>query len=693
MSLVDVRPAAGSLTLSLTSNHPKDRFVDRIDQADRSRTLSPDLKEDFTMMEQKKRVTHILHSPVFKEELEGLIQDQTTKGSSPAGLLALRHIADLITASTMGGAGPLSSPSSVGTVTPVNDLHATEPQSFVKGEKQSRCKLASLYRLMDLFSWARFTSSYATIRVSKEQDHILMGPQGLSFAEVSAANLVKVNIVGEVVERGSTDLGVDMFGFAPHAAIYAMRPDVKCIVHIHTPATAAVSSMKCGLLPISQEALLLGDVSYFGYHGDLDGRDEKMAFQKALGPNAKVVVLQNHGLVALGETIEEAFHYVYHSQQACEIQVGALRCSGGVANLVVLDRDRLKPRTQGIAAGGVTIDNELKWKVGEAEFESLMRMLDNLGYRTGYSHRNPIVREKPPSKNDVEIPATVSALSLDALCGGVADGDPGQMLASPMKLLAQKQQKERTRWLTSPHSYLKVHVPERSASGECSPHTKTTWMQSSEPGTNRGTPIKIEDLNQFVPLNTNPTDVLDKRNRIRDQNRCDQMTPGPKSQLLAGIVVDTIKGPAFIVEDEELTRSLPPNPFSGLTERELREYKDTVERRQQGHEDTDDLTDADEMTTFDGSTISLSLSPLMTPAKNDAVTNGRNHLGDDEEEELSLKVSKLSVSTADTVEITMTTAEKIGDDQSENKKKKKKFRTPSFLRKSKKKEKVEKVDV
>ena len=84
------------------------------------------------------------------------------------------------------------------------------------------------------------------------------------------------------------------------------------------------------------------------------------------------------------------------------------------------------------------------------------------------------MREKPPSKNDVEIPATVSALSLDALCGGVADGDPGLMLASPMKLLAQKQQKERTRWLTSPHSYLKVHVPERSASGECSPRTKTT---------------------------------------------------------------------------------------------------------------------------------------------------------------------------------------------------------------------------
>ncbi|CAL8297394.1 unnamed protein product [Merluccius merluccius] len=702
MSLVDVRPAPGSLTLSLSGTDPKDRYLDRMDQTDCSRTLSPDLREDFSMMEQKKRVTHILHSPVFKEELEGLIQDQTTKGSSPAGLLALRHITDLITASAVGG--PLAAPSGLGTVTPVNDLHAAETAGFLKGEQSRcklaslyRCKLASLYRLMDLFSWARFSSSYATVRVSKEQDHILIGPQGLSFAEVTAANLVKVNIVGEVVERGSTDLGVDMFGFAPHAAIYAMRPDVKCIVHIHTPATAAVSSMKCGILPISQEALLLGDVSYFGYHGDLDGREEKVAFQKALGPNAKVVVLRNHGLVALGETVEEAFHYVYHSQQACEVQVGALRCSGGVANLVVLDRDRLKPRTQGVAAGGVTIDNELKWKVGEAEFESLMRMLDNLGYRTGYSHRNPIVREKPASKNDVEIPATVSALPPDALYGGgggggVADGDPGLMLASPFKFLAQKQQRERTRWLTSPHNYLKVHVPERSSSGESSPRTKTTWMQSSEPGINRGTPIKIEDPNQFVPLNTNPTEVLDKRNRIRDQNRCDHMTPGPKSQLLAGIVVDTVPGPAFILEDEELTRSLPPNPFSGLTERELMEYKTTVERRQQGHEDTDDCTDAEE-TTFDGSTISLSLSPLMSPAKNDAVTNGKNHLGEeDEEEEMSLKVSKLSVSTADTVEITMTTTEKIQDAQTEAKKKKKKFRTPSFLKKNKKKEK-EKVDI
>uniref|UniRef100_A0A4W6D6N1 Adducin 3 (gamma) b n=1 Tax=Lates calcarifer TaxID=8187 RepID=A0A4W6D6N1_LATCA len=669
MSLVEVRQAAGSLTLALSSNDSKERYFDRVDESDpeylRSRNMSPDLRQDFNMMEQKKRVTQILQSPVFKDELEGLIQDQLTKGNNPTGLLALRQIADLVMASTLGGAGPLTSPISFGMVSPVNDLYGIETPSFAKGEKQSRCRLASLYRLVDLFSWARFTSSYITVRVSKEQDHVLISPRGLSFAEVTAANLVKVNIIGEVVDQGSTDLGIDHFGFAPHAAIYSMRPDVRCIIHIHSPATAAVSSMKCGILPISQEALLLGDVSCFGYHGSLDNKEEKVEFQKALGPTAKVMILRNHGLLALGETVEEAFHYVYHSQQACEIQVNALRCSGGVDNLVLLDKEKFKPLTQGVAAAGVVMDNEVKWKVGEAQFESLMRMLDNLGYRTGYSYRNPIVREKPRSKNDVEIPATVSAVPPE-------DSELG--LRSPFKFMVQKQQRERTRWLNSPNSYLRVNVPEQSPSGDVSPRTKTMWMKSSQPGNSVGTPIKIEDPNQFVPLNTDPSEVLDKRNRIKEQHRGDQMTPGPKSQLLAGIVVDTIPGP-----DEEQTRSLPPNPFNDLTEKELDEYKNMVERKQQGQEGTHCYS---LYIFFRGQTVSLPLQ--------NTIPNGKDHLTE-LEEDLSIEVSKLSVSTSETVEISITTKEKTGDAQTPEsqtkspKKKKKKFRTPSFLKKSKKK--------
>uniref|UniRef100_A0A8C7KI90 Adducin 3 (gamma) b n=1 Tax=Oncorhynchus kisutch TaxID=8019 RepID=A0A8C7KI90_ONCKI len=624
MSLVEIRHTVGSMTLSLSSTDSKERYFDRVDESDpeylRSRNMSPEIQQDFNMMEQKKRVTQILQSPVFKDELEGLVQDQMTKGSNPTGLLALKQVADLIMASS-GVSDCALGHISPGMVAPVNDLYGVESPSFTKGEKQCRCKLASVYRLVDLFSWAHFTSSYITVRVSKEQDHVLIIPQGLSFTEVTAGSLVKVNMIGDVVDQGSTHLEVDHSGFSPHAAVYSMRPDVRCIIHIHTSATAAVSSMKCGILPISQEALVLGDVAYFGYQGCLDDQEEKVEFQKALGPTAKVLVLRNHGLVALGETIEEAFHYIYHSQQACEVQVSALRCSAGVENLVLLDRERFKPLTHGVAAAGVTVDSEIKWKVGEAEFESLMRMLDNLGYRTGYTYHHPIVREKIRTKNDVEIPATVYTVPLQ-------DSDLGQR--NPFNFLVQKQQRERARWLNSPNSYLKVNVPERSLSGQCSPRTKTMWMKSEETSNGTGTSIKIEDPNQFVPLNTNPTDVLEKRNR------------------------------AFIIEDEEQMRSLPPNPFSELTEKVLEEYKSVVERRQ-----------------F---------------CQDEIIPNGKDYM-EELEEKLNIKVSKLSISTTEMVEISITSEKSLGDEtpdsQTKSPKKKNKFRTPSFLKMNCKKEKAE----
>lgn len=134
MSLVEIRQAVGSMTLSLSSTDSKERYFDRVDESDpeylRSRNMSPEIQQDFNMMEQKKRVTQILQSPVFKDELEGLIQDQMTKGNNPTGLLALRQIADLIMASSMGGPGSFTSPLSLGMVTPVNDLYGVESASF-----------------------------------------------------------------------------------------------------------------------------------------------------------------------------------------------------------------------------------------------------------------------------------------------------------------------------------------------------------------------------------------------------------------------------------------------------------------------------------------------------------------------------------------------------------------------------------
>ncbi|XP_049423282.1 adducin 3 (gamma) a isoform X3 [Epinephelus fuscoguttatus] len=644
------------------SGGTKERYFDRVNVNDpeyiRARNMSPDLRQDFNVLEQKKRVTQILQSPAFKEELESLIQEQQRKGNNPTGLLALRQIADFFMASSVAGFN--TSPLSLGMVTPINDMYGVESSTMVKGEKLTRCKVASLYRLVDLFSWAHFANSFITGRVSKEQDHILIIPRGLSFAEASASNLVKVNIIGDVIDQGSTNLRVDPAGFSPHAAIYSMRPDIRCIIHVHTPAAAAVSSMKCGILPISQEALILGDIAYYNYQGSLDDQEERRELQKALGPTAKLLVLRNHGVVALGETIEEAFHYIYNAQYACEIQVNAISCAGGVDNLIVLDQEKYKSRVFTLASmASVSMAGQYKWKVGELEFESLMRMLDNLGYRTGYAYRHPIMREKPRHKSDVEIPATVTAFMFEE------DGDSGAT-RMPFKFLQQRQQREKTRWLNSPNSYTKVSVE----GGEERYNSRTTtWMKAEE----TGTPIRIEDPNQFVPLNTDPTEVLQKRNKIREQNRFDMTSSGPRSQHLAGIPIDEprrdlvqIKVLPYVPTEEEQMAPLPPNPFSELSEKELKEYCKNVERRQLGLSDN-----------------------------HTGLMNGKDDHGD-VDEELSKRVSQLTTSV-ESVEITVRSGEKIEEalspesspSKSPNTKKKKKFRTPSFLKKNKKKEKTE----
>ncbi|XP_064916493.1 alpha-adducin isoform X9 [Columba livia] len=630
----------------------KERYFDRVDENNpdylRERNMAPDLRQDFNMMEQKKRVSMILQSPAFCEELESMIQEQFKKGKNPTGLLALQQIADFMTtnvpnvypAAPQGGMAALNM--SLGMVTPVNDLRGSDSIAYEKGEKLLRCKLAAFYRLADLFGWSQLIYNHITARVNSEQEHFLIVPFGLLYSEVTASSLVKVNLQGDVVDRGSTNLGVNQAGFTLHSAIYAARPDVKCIVHIHTPAGAAVSAMKCGLLPISPEALSLGEVAYHDYHGILVDDEEKVVIQKNLGPKSKVLILRNHGLVSVGETVEEAFYYIHNLVLACEIQVRTLASAGGPDNLVLLDpgKYKAKSRSPESPAGEGTVSHP-KWQIGEQEFEALMRMLDNLGYRTGYPYRCPALREKSKKYSDVEIPASVTGYSF------TSDGESGT--CSPLRHSFQKQQREKTRWLnsgrgddaseegqngSSPKSKTKVwtnithdHVKpllQSLSSGVCVPSCITNCLWTKEDG-HRTATSAVPNL--FVPLNTNPKEVQEMRNKIREQNLQDIKTAGPQSQVLSGVVVDrslvqdaplsdcteSIEGldlteqaysPAkslsvrkgelvtaskAIIEKEYqpkvIVSTTGPNPFNKLTDRELEEYRKEVERKQKGPEE------------------------------------------------------------------------------------------------------------
>ncbi|XP_069488194.1 alpha-adducin-like isoform X12 [Ambystoma mexicanum] len=568
----------------------KESYFDRVDENNpdylRERNMAPDLRQDFNMMEQKKRVSMILQSPAFCDELESMIQDQFKKGKNPAGLLALQQIADFMTttvpnvypATPQGGMAAINM--SLGMVTPINDLRGSDSIAYEKGEKLLRCKLAAFHRLADLFGWSQLIYNHITVRVNAEQEHFLIVPFGLLYSEVTASSLVKINIQGDIVDRGSTNLGVNQAGFTLHSAIYSARPDIKCAVHIHTPAGAAVSAMKCGLLPISPEALSLGEISYHDYHGILVDEEEKVMIQKNLGPRSKVLILRNHGLVTVGETIEEAFYYIHNLVAACEIQVRTLASSGGPDNLVLLDPGKYKCKSRTPESPtGEDSGAHPKWQIGEQEFEALMRMLDNLGYRTGYPYRCPALREKAKKYSDVEIPASVTGYSFGS------EGDSGT--CSPLRHSFQKQQREKTRWLNSGRA---DETPDEGQNGS-SPKSKTKWTK--EDG-HRTATSAVPNL--FVPLNTNPKEVQEMRNKIREQNLQDIKTAGPQSQVLCGSVLDRnfvqgelVTASKAIIEKEYQPRVIVstagPNPFNKLTDRELEEYRKEVERKQKDSED------------------------------------------------------------------------------------------------------------
>ncbi|NWR42037.1 ADDA protein, partial [Regulus satrapa] len=713
----------------------KERYFDRVDENNpeylRERNMAPDLRQDFNMMEQKKRVSMILQSPAFCEELESMIQEQFKKGKNPTGLLALQQIADFMTthvpnvypAAPQGGMAALNM--SLGMVTPVNDLRGSDSIAYEKGEKLLRCKLAAFYRLADLFGWSQLIYNHITARVNSEQEHFLIVPFGLLYSEVTASSLVKINIQGDVVDRGSTNLGVNQAGFTLHSAIYAARPDVKCIVHIHTPAGAAVSAMKCGLLPISPEALSLGEVAYHDYHGILVDDEEKVVIQKNLGPKSKVLILRNHGLVSVGETVEEAFYYIHNLVLACEIQVRTLASAGGPDNLVLLDpgKYKAKSRSPESPAGEGTVSHP-KWQIGEQEFEALMRMLDNLGYRTGYPYRCPALREKSKKYSDVEIPASVTGYSF------TSDGESG--ISSPLRHSFQKQQREKTRWLNSGRG---DDASEEGQNGS-SPKSKTKWTK--EDG-HRTATSAVPNL--FVPLNTNPKEVQEMRNKIREQNLQDIKTAGPQSQVLSGVVVDRslvqgelVTASKAIIEKEYqpkvIVSTTGPNPFNKLTDRELEEYRKEVERKQKGPEEPSE--DGRPQKEKSPPEASSARTPPSTPIKIEEETRQDQTYRDDsdaatfkqtlpdltpdepsealgfpplgkEEGRCDHDVPKSQTEppaaenkepqSQATEEAATPTAEEgtaadAGSDESPGKspsKKKKKFRTPSFLKKSKKK--------
>jgi len=435
------------------------------DEEDSSKMRPVDIEQDMREMDRRKRVEAIMSSKLFREELERVVSD-SLRDSGADGITKM--LSNMMNVKSSGGTTAISGAGiSLGSVIPINDIRGLEGMSYTKQEKILRCKLAAAYRLVDMYGWTQSIYNHISVRISQDTEHFLINPFGMLYNEITASSLVKVDMQGASVEAGTTNFGVNVAGFMLHAAIHSARPDLKCIIHLHTPNIVAVSSMKCGLLYLSQESCLIGDVSYHNYEGLIVEKAEWQSLSRDLGVHNKVMLLRNHGAVCCGETIEEAFYYAQHLVLACDTQLKMIPL--GIDNLVTIEEPTRRKVFEMGQRGGGGVDStseggpdgsgkkQRKWTVGEMEFEALMRMMDNAGYRTGYVYKQPLIKEEPPKpKSDVELPAAVSSL-------GFLLEEENLYKDGPLRALLggfNRKEAGRTKWMNSPNVYQKVEVLE-----------------------------------------------------------------------------------------------------------------------------------------------------------------------------------------------------------------------------------------
>ena len=246
------------------------------------------------------------------------------------------------------------------------DVYALPPD---EGEAVLRRQLAAAYRLVDYFGWTELIYGHLTARVPGEADHFLINPYGLNYDEVTASNLVKIDLKGNII--GKSDYPVNYAGFVIHSAVHMAHADRhRVVMHTHTRAGMAVCALKDGLLPISMVSTgFHNKLSYHDYEGPSLDLDERSRVLKNLCDN-QALMLRNHGLLTTGRAVPEAFLRLWRLERACQIQVdaaaaGALNVMGdNLAAKSGADMDAFSERESG--------------GLGDLEFAALIRKLDKI---------------------------------------------------------------------------------------------------------------------------------------------------------------------------------------------------------------------------------------------------------------------------------------------------------------------------
>lgn len=252
-------------------------------------------------------------------------------------------------------------------------------EKFGAEEWQARVDLAACYQLADMYGMSDLAGTHISARVPGDEGVFLLNRFGTLFDEVTASSLVKLDIDGNVLDD-DPNMPVNRAAFVIHSAIHMAFPDLLCVMHTHTRANNAIAMQKGGLLPIHQKAITLLDfVRYHEFEGAALDLDERERLVRDLGPEGRILVLNNHGAMTAGKNAAEAFTWMYRFEMACRFQVDGL--AGGRELIWPSDRMIAHTREQGrkiFGAGGF-------FQPGMLEWPALLRKLERdrgTSYRT-----------------------------------------------------------------------------------------------------------------------------------------------------------------------------------------------------------------------------------------------------------------------------------------------------------------------
>ncbi len=246
-----------------------------------------------------------------------------------------------------------------------SELFRAPPAIAEVDEREARIQLAACYRLIAHFGMDDVVYTHISARVPGRHDQFLINPYGLRFSEVTASNLVKIDLEARLVEP--SNYPVNEAGFVIHGAIHGARPDAFCVVHTHSRAGVAVSCLEEGLLPLNQVSLEFHNrLAYHDYEGIALDLDEQARLIADLG-DTRAMILRNHGLLTLGRTIPEAFYFMYYLDVACRLQLDIMSTGA-----------KIRPVSEAIAEHTARQYTRYDSPRGALEWPALMRMLDKV---------------------------------------------------------------------------------------------------------------------------------------------------------------------------------------------------------------------------------------------------------------------------------------------------------------------------